>query len=240
MEVLAFFTTAFVVGLSGALMPGPLTTVSFTESVRRGWQASPVVITGHSIAELAVVIALSVGLSQLLNQTLVNELIGLLGGGFLVWMGTDMVRAVLSGKMHLDLASAPSAGAVANAGGTVAVSRASGVLSIGLVATGILVSVSNPYWLMWWATVGSTFVATSLQLGIIGLAAFYFGHILSDYVWNGALGVIGHSGRRVLNDRIYGEVIAFCGVFVGLLGIIFICRSVALWLGIPFSLFGIF
>ncbi|MCL4535373.1 MAG: LysE family translocator [Bacteroidetes bacterium] len=231
MEYLAFFSTAFVVGLSGALMPGPLTTVSFTESARRGWHASPIVVTGHGLAELVMVIALAVGLSRLLSQTLVVGAIGVLGGAFLVWMGVGMVRGVLDGSLRLGLSEASSTtGIVPGNSGAVAVGRRTGLLGTPLVITGILISVSNPYWLMWWATVGAEFVTRSLQLGLLGIVAFFFGHILSDYSWNGLLGVIAHSGRKVLNDRIYGGIIAVCGAFVGLLGMYFIYSGIGHWL----------
>lgn len=231
MEFLAFFTTAFVVGLSGALMPGPLTTISFTESARRGWQASPVVVTGHAVAELVMLVALAVGLSRLLSQTVVVSAIGILGGAFLVWMGAGMVRGVLDGSLRLEVGDpSPDTGPISGGDGSLAVGRRIGLLGSSLVVTGILISISNPYWLMWWATVGAEFVTRSLQLGMVGLAAFFFGHILSDYSWNGLLAVVAHSGRRVLSDRIYGGIIAVCGLFVGLLGLYFIYSGIGRWL----------
>ncbi len=231
MEILTLFTTAFIVGLSGALMPGPLTTFSITESVKRGWHAAPTLVAGHSIAELVVVIALAVGLSRLLNQTLVIGSIGVLGGAFLIWMGFDMVKGILSGSVKLDLQRAPVEARPLTGEGVVAVRQDGGVLASGLVGTGILISISNPYWLVWWATVGAEFVSRSLQAGAVGLAAFYLGHILSDFGWNGLLGGIAHSGRRVINNTVYGAVIAVCGVFICFLGAYFLYAGVQHFLG---------
>ena len=49
------------------------------------------------------------------------------------------------------------------------------------IVGGIVVSLSNPYWIIWWATVGATFMTQSLELGLLGIGAFYVGHILSDF-----------------------------------------------------------
>ena len=54
MELLAIFTTAFVVGFSGAMMPGPLLTVTIGESARRGFSAGPLLVLGHAVLELAL------------------------------------------------------------------------------------------------------------------------------------------------------------------------------------------
>ena len=60
------FCTSFILALSGALMPGPLLTVTVSESSRRGAHVGPMMIFGHSLLELALVIALLSGLAPFL------------------------------------------------------------------------------------------------------------------------------------------------------------------------------
>ena len=58
LSIFTIFFTSFVIALSGALMPGPLLTVTISESARRGFVAGPLLIAGHGLLELALVVAL--------------------------------------------------------------------------------------------------------------------------------------------------------------------------------------
>lgn len=80
----AIFGTSFLVGLSGTASPGPLLAVCIRESARSGFMAGPFISTGHALLELLVVMALALGLSQVLNQPSVVAAIGGGGGLFLL------------------------------------------------------------------------------------------------------------------------------------------------------------
>ncbi|MHB9091909.1 MAG: LysE family transporter, partial [Chloroflexota bacterium] len=92
----------------------------------------------------------------------------------------------------------------------------------GPVATGALVSASNPYWLLWWATIGATYVAAALQMGTLGLASFFSGHILSDFAWFTFVGALVATGRRLLTDRAYRGLVLACGIALVVLGSTFV------------------
>ncbi|MDP2949406.1 MAG: LysE family transporter, partial [Chloroflexota bacterium] len=64
----AIFATSFAVGFTGALMPGPLTTLTVRETMRRGFWAGPLLALGHGVIELALVVGLALGLSRLLDE----------------------------------------------------------------------------------------------------------------------------------------------------------------------------
>jgi len=85
--IFLIFTTAFVIALSGAMMPGPLLSVTISEVARRGFWAGPQLILGHGILELALVAALAAGLSKFMENDLVPAIIGLVGGTILIGMG---------------------------------------------------------------------------------------------------------------------------------------------------------
>ena len=59
--IAAIFGGSFTLALSGVLMPGPLLTVTIAESARRGFWAGPLLMTGHSILELLIVLAIFKG-----------------------------------------------------------------------------------------------------------------------------------------------------------------------------------
>ena len=205
----AILSTSLMVGFSGALMPGPLLTVTISQSAQRGFWQGPLLILGHAIAELALVLALTAGLSRLLKRKAVAGLIGLLGGAFLLWMGLDIARSAWWGTVSLSLASAERSGA-----------------QVGPVVAGALVSVSNPYWILWWATVGVSYVALALRQGPLGLGSFYVGHILSDLSWYSLVAFVITAGRSLLSQPIYRGILLICGFFLIALSIYFIYSGI--------------
>ena len=199
-QALAIFGTSFLVGLSGALMPGPLLALDIRESSVGGFWAGPYIATGHSLLELLVVILLAVGLLQVTEQGPAFTIIALLGGLFLLWMGWGMVRRPAQGL--------PS---------TIESGRRTGRYGPGRpILGGAVFSITNPFWSLWWVTVGATFMAEtqSLGLGVLGITAFYLGHILSDYSWFSLVSLAVGSGRRIMSDTLYKGIVLGCGLFL--------------------------
>ncbi|MDE3091517.1 MAG: LysE family transporter, partial [Chloroflexota bacterium] len=102
MELLLLAGSWWIVGFSGAMMPGPVTTLIVTETARRGFIAGPLITIGHVLLEAAMVVALFFGLGDLLKQNSVAGAIGLLGGLFLLWMGFDIVRGAWQGRVSFN------------------------------------------------------------------------------------------------------------------------------------------
>lgn len=221
MDIAAIFTTAFLVGLSGAMMPGPLLAVTVGESVRRGFLAGPLIVLGHAVLELLLVVLLVLGLAAVLGRDEVKIVIGTVGGAFLLYFGWSMGRDALRGRITLGL---EGAGEMTGTSGPAGKAGSPGNTGRGMhpVAAGVLVSLSNPYWSMWWATVGLLYITQALQSGRVGMASFYSGHILSDLVWYSALSAAVAGGRRFISQKIYNGVLVVCGVFIFGLGIYFI------------------
>lgn len=209
MELATLFFTAFVVGLSGAMMPGPLLTVAIGESARRGFVAGPLLVLGHGILELALVVALALGLSAWLSVPAVGRAIALVGGAFLVYMGWGMAKEAWQGKVELGVN--PGLG-----------NPSPGSRGLHPVLAGVLVSLSNPYWSLWWATVGLSYIVLSLKQGVPGLASFFAGHISSDLVWYSLVAAAVAGGRRFLSQGVYRAILVACGAFLVFLGASFI------------------
>lgn len=211
----ALFVTSLIVGFSGALMPGPVSMVTISQSARYGFWAGPLVTAGHAMAEIAAVAALAMGLGKVFKRSLVAGLIGLLGGGFLLWMGIDIAR---SGWVGIALELEP---------------REMGVGALGSVGAGVLASISNPYWVVWWTSVGASYVVLALRRGLPGLGAFFSGHILSDLSWNSLLAFLIASGRGFLSVSFYRGVLVVCGLILVALAIYFIYSGLNFLRGKP-------
>lgn len=226
LELVGFFVTSFVVGLSGAMMPGPLVTMAIAETAKGGFRRGPTVIVGHVVVEALAVGGLLLGVSQVFAYPAVSGGIGVVGGLALVWMGYGMARSAWRGEVTLDLGAtsgAPSAAAVAvTTDGREVQVPAGGSPFASPAVRGGAASVVNPYWLLWWATIGAAYVGKSLALGVAGPIAFFLGHISADFGWTCVVSAVVASGRRAFKARVYQSVILFCALALAVLGVYFL------------------
>ena len=206
--IILVFTTSFVIGFSGAIMPGPLLARAISDTARYGFWAGPLLILGHGILELALVIALGLGLSQFIGGDLVLSIVGIVGGTVLIGMGLATGR---QGWQKIPIPVTNSASIVR--GRT-------------LVLSGVLVSASNPYWFIWWATIGMTYLLWSLKLGVAGVASFFTGHILADLSWYAVVAFVIATGKKVISDTAYRWLFLVCGLALVALGGYFIASGI--------------
>jgi threonine/homoserine/homoserine lactone efflux protein len=200
LELAGIAGTSFTLALSGALMPGPLFTVTIAESARRGFKAGPLLMVGHSILELVLVVAVVHGLGAYLKLPPVMGGIALCGGLLLLFFGIDMVRT--AGRLSLNK----------KVDDPQPQSRQHPVL------LGILTSLSNPYWTLWWASIGLGYLVTAMQFGVIGICAFFIGHIAADFAWYSLVSYGVSQGKSLLRDTGYRVLIRACGVFLFFFG----------------------
>jgi threonine/homoserine/homoserine lactone efflux protein len=212
--------------------------LSFTvaETLKRGFRAAPLTILGHATLELALILAILGGLSVYLKQQAVFHTIALLGGFFLILMGLSLVRDGLQGAFssfklkaeeeekeagevlaHFDASSEILSPSVMEPSGKYTRGR-----SLHPVAGGILISLANPYWSLWWLTIGLGYLSLALKSGSAGIVTFFSGHILADLGWYSLVAAAICGGRRVLNDSVFRILILGCGVFLLALGAYFI------------------
>jgi len=200
----AIFVSSFIIALSGALMPGPLLAVTIRDTTRRGFVAAPLLVLGHGILELGLLALLLLGLAEWLKGEAATTVIALAGCGTLLWMAAGMVREIRA--LHFDT----GAGAASAAGRST-----EDVRSLWRpVADGVVASISNPYWSLWWATIGLGYLALSRGQGLAGVAFFFAGHILADAAWFLFVGLTVSAGRGWFTDRVYRGIVGVCAGFL--------------------------
>ncbi len=194
-------------------MPGPLLTVTISESARRGYIAGPLLIVGHSILELALVAAICLGLGVYLKAAPVMAATALLGGSVLLYLGIQMLRT--AGLQSIQ-------------------ARSQGVAAPGRtpVITGALTSIANPYWTLWWATFGLGYLMRISGKGLPGIAVFFAGHIAADFAWYTMVSFGVSKGAAIMGDRTYQTLIRACGVFLALFGGWFVFTAKDFFLGL--------
>ena len=204
------FFNSFLVGFSGAMMPGPLLVVGISETPRHGWRTGVIISTGHAIAEIGVVLVLMLGIATFAKNEVVSQVIGIVGGTALILMGLAMGRDILKNRVSYDSIDSSQKG-----------SRRL------LAGKGISATLSNPFWFVWWGTVGLSLLVDSQRLGIEGPIVFYFGHILSDFVWYTAVSIILWSGRKLFVGKVLKSLILACAAFLVYLGITFLITGLS-------------
>lgn len=234
MGLITLFTTAFIVGLSGAMTPGPLLTITISETARQGFKAGPLIVLGHAILELILVLVLIAGLATYLTNTKIYQAITISGGIFLLYMGAKIVIDIIKGNLSFPLTNGrteeknePSNTNTSNHGMNHTEESISLLnKQLNPILAGALISLFNPVWLIWWATIGLSYITFSLKSGIPGITFFFSGHILADLTWYGLVAAAVVAGRKFLNNYIYQSILLLCGVFLFGLGLYFISIGV--------------
>jgi threonine/homoserine/homoserine lactone efflux protein len=79
---------------------------------------------------------------------------------------------------------------------------------------GVLLTAANPYFHLWWATVGLTFITQGIQLGMLAFGLFLVGHWLCDLVWLEVLSVASFRGSTLLGGRKEKVILAVCALIL--------------------------
>ena len=188
------------------MAPGPLLTYTIVKTMqtrRLGFLVGFWVIGGHAALEFLLIVALLVGLSPLLKSPLTIRILGIAGGLVLVFLGGSLVRNVLGGRLpdvfEQSKGSKNDQKKISNP-----------------FFGGVLVSMSNPYWWIWWASIGFAFMLQhKISLGNWPLLlAFFVGHEAGDLAWYSLVSALVYFGRRKIQGKLYHLVLAICGIFM--------------------------
>jgi threonine/homoserine/homoserine lactone efflux protein len=197
MALLESLLLGFGIGLSGALAPGPTLLATISGAVRHGPLVGGRVAAGHLLVEGVLAIALVLGIAPLVLSQRTG--IAVVGGTALVGFGL------------LTLWSARSA-SLAPAGGDE---------RIGPFVAGVLTSIANPYFWLWWATLGGALLASALARGPGDAALFFAGHGTADLVWLLLIGAAVARGSAFLTDRAYRLLLGACGIALVAIGAVY-------------------
>lgn len=190
-------SSIFFIGFSGAMVPGPMLGVTIDGSLKKGWKAGPLIVLGHGILEILLITVMILGLKDLFTNTIVGGIIGLVGGVFLAWMGYGMIKSGINKSVSLENQETDNSKMGKN-----------------LVLVGLVVSATNPYFTIWWASAGMELIRQALTIGLIGVIFFFAGHILADFVWYSAVSLAFSKGKKLISDNMYRWIIMFLGVFI--------------------------
>ncbi len=197
-EILQMLAMAFSIGLTGALAPGPTLVATINSSLKEGWTAGPKVAAGHALVEVLVFLSIVGGLSTVMQQY--SRSVSIAGGLALIVFGIMTAKGSLSATLVV-----PEGQVIGNA-----------------YLAGIITSAANPYFWIWWLSIGSALVLSGLHTGAIMAAVFLIGHWSADFGWYTLVSISLDRGRSILSERSYQRILGICGVFLVCFGVYFL------------------
>ncbi len=175
--MLPVLLSVVAISFSGVMMPGPMFAVTLAKSYRSPW-AGVWISLGHAVIEVPLILLIYFGFAQFFENNVVQLALSILGGGMVIWLGIGMFRArrqvVREGK---DLPYS--------------------AFTAGILTTGL-----NPFFLLWWATIGSMLIMKIADFGIGGLVAFTIVHWLCDLIWLAFVSVLVYKSHALWGQRL--------------------------------------
>ncbi len=164
-DILPILLSVVIISFSGVMMPGPMFAVTLAKSYKSPW-AGAWISLGHAVIEVPLILLIYLGFSRFFESSVVQLVLSLAGGSMVIWLGITMFRArarvVHEGKD----------------------------LPYSAFTAGIITSGLNPFFLLWWATIGTLLVMKFNDFGLGGLSVFIVVHWLCDLAWLSFVSVV--------------------------------------------------
>jgi threonine/homoserine/homoserine lactone efflux protein len=187
--MLPILLSVAVISFSGVMMPGPMFAVTLAKSYKSPWTGVQISL-GHAVIEIPLILLIYFGFARFFQNSLVQLGLSVVGGVMIFWLGIAMFRAraevVQKGK---DL---PYSAFVA----------------------GILMSGLNPFFLLWWVTIGSMLIMKFLAFGTIGLALFIIVHWLCDLVWLSFVSILVYRTKSLWGRKFQEGLFIACSLLL--------------------------
>jgi len=207
MNVLQFIFTIVFVTASGALAPGPLFFATLSYGARSGVRSGLVFSVAHTFVEFALIMLLALGLLTVASEPLVKIIIGVTGGAALIVFGVAQIwnATRIQVNKHMQY-----------------IASHKHLFVVGIVFTGL-----NPYFILWWLTVGAQLIIVALEFAaFLGVLFMYLCHVWMDYVWLTTVAYFAKKGSNVLGSKSYRFLIIVFSVILIYFGLTFLTSAI--------------
>ena len=136
---------------------------------------------GHTIVELPLVILLGIGALSLESFPEFRMIITILGA--ITLFGFAILQITKTFSAREKFLEKPTHGPL---------------------ITGIVLSALNPFFLMWWLTIGFKLISDAMEAwSLIGILVMFGLHIWLDFAWLGATSFFASKANKILSNRNY-------------------------------------
>jgi threonine/homoserine/homoserine lactone efflux protein len=208
MDLFGFIATVILLTASGALAPGPLFFQTISQGAKTGARSGLIFSMAHTLVEFSLIMLLAFGLLAVRNEMFIRNIIGVIGGIVLIFFGLYQIIGLLKKKQ---------------------IGHKQEVPSHRLFLIGILFTALNPYFIVWWLTVGSNLILLALEFAALsGVIFMFLCHIWMDYVWLITVAHFAKKGVNALGSQWYRILIGLSGVILIYFGVLFLGNAI-LW-----------
>ncbi|WMW22604.1 LysE family transporter [Methanolobus mangrovi] len=205
-DLLQALVLGITVGISAAIIPGPMMFATIGISMKNGWRTGPWVFIGHALVETAIFLLILAGATAFLGESIMSG-ISIIGGLVMVLFGMVLIKSAKK-VSTMDIVSSSS----------------KKELSSGPVSTGVITSALNPSLVIWWLTAGSAIILQEYLLGISAVIVFILGHWLADLGFLVAVSSSFSRGKELFSPRTHERILYFCGAFMAVFGLWFLAN----------------
>ena len=205
MDLSGLIITTVAISVSGVMSPGPLTASAIMVGARGSGRGGLIIALGHTIFEFPYILVIAMlysSVTVLLGNVIVNFALTVAISAFIFFFSYLTIR---DGVSVLRLKREFKGGR----GG-----YAYNPLLLGLLLTGL-----NPYFLLWWLSVGMPLIRMSMSMGLQVLLVMYAAHVWMDYFWLALMSLAGEGSVKILRSRGYGALLVALGIVLILFGL---------------------
>jgi threonine/homoserine/homoserine lactone efflux protein len=180
-----FMLSVVVISLSGVMSPGPLFAVTIAKA-SRDKKVGPLISLGHGVVEFPLMFLIYFGFNWLFSLATVQKTISIFGGFIMIYMAVQMLRSRRRNAEESQLSGH------------------------GPMVSAILATAANPYFILWWATIGAALVTNAALFGLIGFLIFAVTHWSCDLLWNTFVSIMIFKSKRFWTPRVRSIIFSFC------------------------------
>jgi len=198
--MMEFAVLVIIISASGVMSPGPLFAANITYGLREGFRSGIKIAIGHSIVELPLVILLGIGVFSLEIFPEFRVIISIFGAITLFGFASIQIKSIF--KKKSDISTKPKHGPI---------------------ITGILFSALNPFFIIWWLTIGFKLISDAMLIwAFAGILIVFVLHIWMDFVWLGMVAFFASKSVKIISNRNYKIMIVGLSLILIYFGIMFL------------------
>lgn len=213
------FSVTFLLGLAGAMSPGALlsyTIVKSLEAKKKAFLVGFFISLGHAMVEILLIFILLAGVESFISQPIVLIFIGIFGGGLLFFFGSQILLDIKNNRIDTSFLTSTESQELSPIDNS-----KTKLYSRHPVLGSILFLMSNPYWWLWWATVGVSIMIEN-AVGFSNPSAIWgliIGKELGVFLWYVSIATALGFSSKFMTRKVYLAILILCAVFMSSYGI---------------------